>query len=363
MSNEFQSLIDCLEDGVFIIDRECHILQCNAATRRNLLKADSPGIGQLCYEAIPCQFLSRSPGERECPARRVFATGQSVHSTYSCDVTGQLRWYDILTTPLRSDAGEIDRVIEIWRDISEIKQIEADFHEEVRRREWERSRLLGRIIHAQEEERKRVARELHDETSQALTALTLSVQGLLEKLPLEESSLRVRLGQLTAGIGDVIDNIQQIILALRPGPLDDLGLLPALKWYASMRLEPMGVEIDFDVADPQVHLSDEQEITLFRVVQEAINNIVQHAEASRVFLSIRFTDSLVVAQVIDDGQGFEAEEQFDLESGHLGLGLLGMRERVTLIGGRLDIQSTPHTGTQLRIHIPLDRHEAQETQS
>ena len=125
----------------------------------------------------------------------------------------------------------------------------------------------------------------------------------------------------------------------------------------------MGVEIDFDVAGPQVRLPDEQEITLFRVVQEAINNIVQHAEASRVSLSIRFMDSLVVAQVIDDGQGFKAEEPFDHENGHLGLGLLGMSERLTLIGGRLDIQSTPHIGTQLRIHIPLDRHETQETQS
>ena len=152
-----------------------------------------------------------------------------------------------------------------------------------------------------------------------------------------------------------MDNIQGAILDLRPSPLDDLGLIPALKWYASKKLEPFGIELSFEVLGRQTQLSNEREITVFRVVQEAINNIVQHAQASNVSLLVRFEKTCLAVQVEDNGQGFVMDEVFDCKDQCRGLGLLGMRERLFLVGGTLDIQSAPQVGTRLQIRIPVSK--------
>lgn len=229
----------------------------------------------------------------------------------------------------------------------------ARLYEELQQREMERSRLLAHVIRAQEEERKRVARELHDEINQALLVLALDADRLMEMLPVAPAVMRAALRRLKARVGNVVDEVQRLILDLRPGPLDDLGLIPALKWYASSRLEAAGIALHFEVSGPEVCLSDEQEITLFRVVQEALNNILQHADAQNVHISIHFLSSKVVVRIEDDGVGFNVYESFGRMGERRGLGLLGMKERLSLVGGQLEMQSTPNKGTQIRIHLPL----------
>jgi len=236
----------------------------------------------------------------------------------------------------------------------------ARLYEELQQREMERSRLLAHVINAQEEERKRVARELHDDINQALTLLTLDVDRLSDTLADNPQEMRAALRRLKMDVGHIINDVQRIILDLRPGPLDDLGLVPALKWYASSRLEAAGIKLHLEVTGPQECLSDDQEIALFRVVQEALNNIVQHAQAENVHLTIHFLSSKVVVRIEDDGIGFNVNESFGRVGERRGLGLLGMKERLSLIGGQLEVRSALHKGTQLRLYIPLNVVEVQK---
>ena len=175
---------------------------------------------------------------------------------------------------------------------------------------------------------------------------------MLDSAPAENPELRRRLYGLKAGLGRVIDGIHQVILELRPGVLDDLGLIPALRWYARSRLEPLGMRIDFHFTELNLGLTPEQETSLFRVFQEAINNIAQHSEAHSVRISVTSSGPGVTVTVADDGKGFNLSESMDLKASRRGVGLLGMRERLSPMGGELKIETSSGQGTCLSIKLP-----------
>jgi signal transduction histidine kinase len=518
MGNELQAFIDSLEDGVVLIGRDLLVRQLNEAIRAKFCLGDRQVVGRPCCEVLPCRQDPPCDQANDCPARQVFATGRSNRVVHSCRVNDQPVWIDIVASPLSNDRGDLDRVVEIWRDISDQKQLEegyerrvrelsalhlisatssqslsiqeilnraldqvvevlqveaggvylldetskvlrlrayrsmssevaqdidylrlgegfsgkvvetgqpliiddvrtdprltrqmlnqedlrsllsvplrskagatgtlwvatrsparrfleserdwlaavggqvglalenARLYSEVQRREEERTQLLAHVIDAQEQERKRVARGLHDEISQTLTAVAVAADSLLASLPLENEELVVRIKRLKAGIWEIIDGVHQVIVELRPSVLDDLGLIPALRWYTSSKLEPVGVRATFDFAELYLGLSSEQETGLFRVFQEAINNVAQHARAHTVRVSLARTSGAVLVTVADDGTGFDPNETMDLRASPRGLGLLGMRERLNLMGGKLDVETSLGHGTRLRIRLPL----------
>ena len=223
----------------------------------------------------------------------------------------------------------------------------------LQREEGERRQLLERVINAQEEERIRVARELHDETGQALTALLMSLDSVEAGDSELSVSLRERLARTKRLTQDALRNVRSLIYDLRPAALDDLGLVPAIRRFAEQHLEPLGITLSLQThAWPKTRLPLSVETVLFRVMQEAINNVARHANARHTRIIFEADALGIIARVEDDGEGFEPATP------RAGLGLVGMRERANLIGGRVEVRSAPGGGTQVEICIPLQKEKA-----
>jgi signal transduction histidine kinase len=220
-----------------------------------------------------------------------------------------------------------------------------ELYRELQNKEEARGELLKKVIAVQEEERKRIARELHDETSQDLATLLLSIETSANSNPEE---LKKKLLQMKALTGRTLDSIHRMILDLRPSVLDDLGLTSAIRWVAETRLEPLGVDLTFAVTGQERRLKPEIETTLFRIGQEAISNIARHAEANSVSIALAFAEDHIGLEVEDNGQGFDLN-RFPNGS----FGLLGMKERTSLLDGTFAIDSNPGNGTRLAVTIPV----------
>lgn len=268
------------------------------------------------------------------------------------DEIGRLaRTFDRMREELKASIEAIDegkRGLE--RKVQERTRELEVLYREVQRKEEMRGDLLKKVIGAQEEERKRIARELHDETSQDLATLLLSIETQVAAAPEE---IKERLLRMKAMAGRTLDSIHRLIFDLRPAVLDDLGLPSALRWSAESRLEPMGIDLDFRVEGRERRLSSEIETTLFRIGQEAISNIARHAEAESVGITVTFGEDHIRLRIEDDGKGFDQEMVGSVIDGPRGLGLLGMRERASLLSGNLVVQSGPGKGTRLEATISL----------
>jgi signal transduction histidine kinase len=220
--------------------------------------------------------------------------------------------------------------------------------------ERELQELSTRLIKAQEAERGRLARELHDEIGQALTAMSIDLAEIEKRLPPQlKSALQERLAETAALIEQTSEQISALALDLRPSLLDDLGLVSALRWYVSRYTDRVGVQVQVEAVDLAERLEREVETTLYRVVQEALTNVARHARARNVHLRLERKVSSIVATIEDDGQGFNTRELTDKTAPERGAGLLGMRERVTLLGGTFRLVSVPGGGTELSVEIPL----------
>jgi signal transduction histidine kinase len=204
---------------------------------------------------------------------------------------------------------------------------------------------LRRVVEAQEVERRRLARELHDETGQALTSILLGLKGLEERLEGEEALEAAH--ELRELVVSTLQDVRRLAVELRPTALDDFGLVAALERLAESFGKQTGIDVDFEAALPDERLPEELETALYRIVQECLTNVVKHAQATRVSVLLTSRDGIAKAVVEDDGRGFGSET---LRDG--GFGLIGMRERLALLGGRLEIESN-ETGTTIAAEVPL----------
>ncbi len=230
----------------------------------------------------------------------------------------------------------------------------ARLYEAVRRKEEASSTFLRQYITAQEEERKRIARELHDEPAQLLTGLALAIGTAQQLAERNDGELRRVLASASTLTERVSTEISRSIRDLRPTLLDDLGLLEALEFYADTRLRPSGMQVTFETVGTERRLPPELEMALFRVAQEAMSNIARHAQAENVSLTLEFEDDVVAVDVEDDGQGFDVEATLARGKDGSPFGLMGMRERVDLLGGSLVVESRPGEGTSVRVRVPVN---------
>ena len=214
----------------------------------------------------------------------------------------------------------------------------------------------SQIIKAQEQERKRIARELHDETSQVLTSLLISLAVLEESITTQEA--RDRITETRQLAHQTLRAIRNLSIDLRPSALDDLGLLPALRWYVKEYQQKTNIEVEFHTAGfkDRQRLSPEMETALYRIVQESLTNVAKHAQAHKVTIMLQEEDAAVNATITDDGRGFDVEEVEQTGDQDRGLGLVGMQERALLLDGTATIESSPAHGTIVSIHIPLHTH-------
>jgi signal transduction histidine kinase len=235
----------------------------------------------------------------------------------------------------------MERVQEWTRELeSRVKERTA----QLERSEHERTELLREMMSAQEKERKKIARELHDETAQELTALVMGLEAAQKTSAAEMPS---RIDKLKALAVRSLEGVHRLMLDLRPSILDDLGLQSAIRWYAENRLEPLGMDVSVETRGIERRLPAEVETAVFRVVQEAVNNACEHSEAARASIIVEFKDRAIAAQIEDDGVGFDVASK-------RGIGMMGMRERITLLGGRFEVESAPGKGTRIAWEVPLD---------
>ncbi len=216
----------------------------------------------------------------------------------------------------------------------------------------EASRLrASQIIQAQEQERQRIARELHDETSQVLTSLLISLTLLEESVETQEA--RERIADTRALAHSTLRAIRNLSIDLRPSALDDLGLLPALRWYVKEYQKKCSIDVEFHATGFKERLPAEMETALYRIVQECLTNTAKHANANRVTITLKEETDRVYARITDDGEGFDYEALLRTPGQERGLGLAGMNERAVLLDGTLNIHSTFERGTIIEVSIPL----------
>jgi signal transduction histidine kinase len=237
--------------------------------------------------------------------------------------------------------------VEIQRQITALQDARL---KEARQREALRGELLRQVVAAQEAERQRIARELHDETGQALTAIGLGLRGVTTAMKQGSVSVGDNLHSLEGLVAHSLDELQRIIADLRPSHLDDLGLPAALRWYAGEVDSRTPMDVKVDIQGENQPLPSTVKIALFRVVQEALTNVVKHANATRSEVCLTFGEDAVTVTIRDDGCGFNVESV--AQNGRPTWGLLGMRERAALIGGQFSIQSSPGKGTRVKVTTP-----------
>ncbi|MBI1882281.1 MAG: GAF domain-containing protein, partial [Chloroflexi bacterium] len=216
----------------------------------------------------------------------------------------------------------------------------------------ERLQLLSQqLVDAQEAERRHIARELHDEIGQTLTAVKINLQAMQRLF--DASSLTTALADSIDIVEQAIQQVRNLSLDLRPSMLDDLGLVATLRWYLDRQAKWAGFTAQLTANPLDMQLPSNLETVCFRLVQEALTNVLRHAQAQWVQVDLQLRETDLQLRIRDDGLGFEMETILERVAHGTGLGLLGMQERVTLLGGRLDIHSSLGRGTEIRVYLPI----------
>jgi signal transduction histidine kinase len=244
-------------------------------------------------------------------------------------------------------------------DVSRRRQLtvaQQEAQEAVARRDALRGELLRRSVAAQEDDRRRIARELHDEIGQMLTGLATGLRGAQQWLTTDLDRARLQLRQLEGMTVKAIGELSNLVADLRPSLLDDMGLHATLGWYTGQINQRTPTEVELVIDGPPTRLPPEVEITLYRITQESLTNVVRHAKADHARVELAYGNRYARLQVSDDGVGFDAATVLEGET-QVAWGLVGIRERVQLAGGECRIESKPGEGTTVTVEIPLHSRE------
>jgi len=244
--------------------------------------------------------------------------------------------------------------VQLTQEIFERRRAEQELQES-------RQHLRDLASHLQsirEEERSHIAREIHDELGQALTALKMDTHWLASRLPSDQTVLIDKLSSMSRLINHTVEMVRRIAAELRPGLLDDFGLTAAIEWHGQEFASRAGIECEIFSEPEDIILDQERSIALFRIFQETLTNVARHADATRVEVFLKENPDAMVLEVRDNGNGISAEQISSTKS----FGLMGMRERVHALGGDLKISGIPDEGTLVRVSIPLDAKERQDDQ-
>jgi PAS domain S-box-containing protein len=259
---------------------------------------------------------------------------------------GQLRWVETFKSPVFDSAGKVIGSTGLAHDITQRRQLQ----EEQRRSREQLRALAAHVESVREQERVRIAREIHDELGQSLTCMGMDLAFLDKQIDPENKDAAARVAALVELVKDTIRCVRRISSELRPSILDDLGLGAAIEWLAHDFESRTSVPCKVDVPE-DLSLPVEFATPLFRVCQEALTNVTRHASAGEVTIRLECTEREVLLVIHDDGRGITDEEV----KRHGSLGLLGMKERVAILGGSLDVTGVPGQGTTITIRIPFDR--------
>ncbi len=263
---------------------------------------------------------------------------------------GEYRWFLVRTAPLRDESGRIIKWYGVSTDIDDRKRAE----EQLKVTSEQLRALSARLSSAREEEGARIARELHDELGAALTSLRWDLEWLSKRLPepmnqTDHSVLCEKIQEMMGLVDGILSSVRRISSELRPSILDDLGLLTAIEWQAKQFESRSGIICKIDSLIDDLQLNREQSTAIFRMLQEALTNVLRHAQASKVNIVVEEVDGELVLEVRDNGRGIKEDEI----AGSQSLGLIGMRERAHLLRGTIEITGVAGRGTVLTLRVPI----------
>jgi len=218
--------------------------------------------------------------------------------------------------------------------------------------------LSRQLMQVQERERRQLAHDLHDEIGQAVTAIKMNLQTMQRVA--DTSMVQDTLNDSMGILDKILQRVRDLSLDLRPAILDDLGLVPAVRWYVERQAQRAGLVAEVEADGVSQGLEPDLSVACFRIIQESITNILRHAKAAKIHVVLRQSDQHLDLSIKDDGIGFPVREPSDMAAGRSTLGLLGMQERAQALGGHVTIQSLPDQGTEVRVRMPLRFREAAE---
>lgn len=257
---------------------------------------------------------------------------------------GSVKYIHDVVYPVMNEAGQVVERYGLVMDVTERKQAEEKLQ-----RSLELLRALAaRLQRVREEERTTVAREIHDELGQAMTAMKLDLAALMRELPAEEKGAILRVDGLVKLVDETIQSVRRIATELRPGVLDDLGLAAAVEWAAEEFQGRAGIVCHVSLPDSDIALDPERATALFRIFQETLTNVARHANATEVDVRLARSKGALLLEVHDNGKGISEAELSEGQS----LGILGMRERALVLGGEITITGAPGKGTTVSVRIP-----------
>jgi len=291
------------------------------------------------------EFLSDKSLALAREVRRKLLMGEEIRQPYEQRFIvkdGTIRIVKMATSLVITE-GKVRGFQHVARDITDEKQLQENMRFYVQQ-----------VTRAQEEERKRISRELHDNVAPPLLLLIQRLDTITSSTrPRLSHSLKDKLNGLRIQVIEALENLRHYAQDLRPRIIDDLGLIAALEWMVEDLVKEYGIDAQVEVVGVEQSLPDEVQLLLFRIAQEALTNIRRHAEATRAWITIEFGDDKIVLTVKDNGKGFELPQRIgDLTSAGK-LGLAGMQERAQLIGGKLRLQSELGKGTTVTVEVPI----------
>jgi len=339
--NRLRTIIESEPECVKLVDQQGRLLEMNPAGLA-MLEADSIEAvrgGQIVDIVVPehrAAFVDLH--------RRVFNGETGTLEFEVVGLKGRRRWLSTHAVPLRDGTGGVQALLGITRDVTETRRAE----EQLRASRTALRSLATRQQEIREDERTRIAREIHDSLGQALTALKLHLAAAQDAAAREAPSLGHRLAETAAEVDDLVKMVRRIATELRPPILDQLGLPAALEWLAHDFKRRTGIRCDATIMPTDGAISDELATALFRIVQEGLTNISRHAGASYVQIGLGIKSRCVALEISDDGKGITEAAT----TGPGSLGILGMRERAAALGGVLEVAPRSGGGTRVTAWFP-----------
>ncbi|TSK05399.1 MAG: PAS domain S-box protein [Geobacter sp.] len=327
-------LLDAMEDRVYVVTDEFRIVYAN----RKMMEGISGDFDQdLCYKV--CRGLDERCAD--CSSEEVFRTGKPVYKEFF-NQRAQ-RWYSVIELAIRMPGIDQPTKLAVARDITVRKEAE----EKVRA-------LSHRLLTAQEDEKKHLSRELHDDLGQRLNAVKIGVDTLAEDMPPHCEETLARVSYLSSILKSSIDSVRNLCSGLRPIALERHGLVRAITGDCAELAALHGLKIDAKCSGmSKVKLDQQTEINLYRIFQESLNNVVKHSGAKRATVTLVASHPMVRMRIEDDGKGFDPHASGRGRHRKPGLGLVSMAERVELMGGRFDLVSRPGVGTRVVVEITV----------
>jgi len=335
---EWKTTFDSVQDGIMLIDTDFTILRINHSISLFLKLPYKDIMGKKCHDLFHKQ---KFPPEI-CPMKKMIKTQR--HEENEIYFEDQKRWFNISLDPILSRANQINGAVHIMRDVTEYKLAKNAL-------EQSKKELLDLSLHlesAREQERTSIAREIHDELGQSLTALKMDLFWLKKKISKNQKLLNKKMEDMSSLIDATIKTVKKISSELRPGILDDLGIASAIEWQVEEFKNRTEINYELEIIPKNMVLDEKSSTALFRIFQEALTNITRHAKATKVEVSFKQKPSKVELKIRDNGKGISKKKIQDSQS----FGLVGIRERVRSLAGEFKIKGISNQGTTITIKIP-----------